>query len=74
MLLANLTRSAEGSTQFLLPTTDPLHGIHLRRIITWFTQQHTSDKDDYCYLSHVLTNITQLESGRIIMVKPELSE
>eukprot|EP00808_Paulinella_micropora_P008316 g60436.t1 len=70
MLLANLSRAKNGAASLMQQGTE-MEGRHVIWLIDKFVAPIPKDKPDkYKYLSHVLTNVSQLDSGRKLLMDP----
>lgn len=67
MLLANLSRARNGAVLIMQQGTER-EGRHIRWAIDKFVEPYEEGKDYFENLSYVLTNISQLESGRRLLM------
>lgn len=73
MLLSNLTMEDEGQKRFLQIGTS-LQGLWLLRLLKLFTNDLRTESsfgkesDEYEYIANILTNVTQQEVGRVLLL------
>src|SRR5437868_6060286 len=82
MFLVNMSRDEKGAS-VLLQEGEEVEGLHIRRLILWFTQNTgpsapapgikspvspTPVLDPNAYIAHILTNISQLPAGRRLIL------
>lgn len=79
MVLANLSRDLTGASRILQEGTE-IAGLHLVRLINWFVgprvpfpeeEKGLDDTDAMQFIAHILTNVSQLPSGRRLLCDPQ---
>eukprot|EP01138_Halocafeteria_seosinensis_P014948 gb/GECG01015259.1/.p1 GENE.gb/GECG01015259.1/~~gb/GECG01015259.1/.p1 ORF type:complete len:508 (+),score=75.75 gb/GECG01015259.1/:1-1524(+) len=74
ILLSNLSHTPEGCVQILQLNDQnrKLKGLHLRRLIQWFSldPKGSGEDDEFEYVATVLQNCSQMEDAREIVLEP----
>ena len=80
MLLANISLDNQGAKLIMSEGTN-LQGLHLLRLLTWFVEPVSSGADTKSqeiarvdpleYTANIITNVTQLESAKVVLVDPK---
>ena len=77
MFLVNMSRDEKGASA-LMQEGEEVEGLHVRRLLNWFTQFVPPVKsgkapvlDPNAYCAHILTNISQTAPGRRLLMNAE---
>lgn len=72
MLLTNVTTTEAGSKQLLQVGKGDLEGFNIGVLLSRFveTVESVAATDPYAYVAHILTNITRLQAGRLVVMEP----
>ena len=66
MLLSNLSKD-EAACKTILQADTPLQGLHVLRLLNLFAK-HPPANDIYARVADIMTNLTQIEAGRLIFL------
>lgn len=68
MLLVNLSQLETGAARLLQEEDEKLKGLHMSKLVRFFTRSTDTGVDEYEHVGAILVNITRLETGRILLL------